>query len=202
MNQIKIAQRILLAGTLLSTLFLLNNLNIASAQTETEAEHAEGTPTVVRDSATVLLGGRTLPGNDFIHLYDTTPYIIMNGHVAAKLPCNEDSESPLKVLIGSAPNLAPADFELISQLSKPGEVCLYHVDLESLRGGNASDIITDIALQNPTGDEIEFGPTATVVIGVNEIMKGAHESHEGEEEAASGGSAAAAAAGTNTTHTE
>lgn len=201
MNQIKIAQRILLAGTLLSTLFLLNNLNIASAQSETEAEHAEGT-TVVRDSATVLLGGRTLPGNDFIHLYDTTPYIIMNGHVAAKLPCNGDSESPLKVLIGSAPNLVPAEFELISQLSNPGEVSLYHVDLESMRGGNASDIITDIALQNPTGDDIEFGPTATVVIGVNEIMKGSHESHEGEEEPASGGSAAATEAGSNTTNTE
>lgn len=202
MNQIKIAQRILLAGTLLSTLFLLNNLNIASAQSETEPEHAEGGATVVRDSATVLLGGRTLLGNDFIHLYDTTPYIIMNGHVAAKLPCNEDSESPLKVLIGSAPNLVPAEFELISQLSNPGEVCLYHVDLESMRGGNASDIITDIALQNPTGDDIEFGPTATVVIGVNEIMKGSQESHEGEEEAASGGSAAATEAGTNTTNTE
>ncbi|HEY7109591.1 MAG TPA: hypothetical protein VH415_09205 [Nitrososphaeraceae archaeon] len=202
MKQVKIAQRLLLAGTLLSTLFVLNGLNVASAQSETGAEHTEGTPTVVRDSATVLLGGRTLPGNDFIHLYDTTPYIIMNGHVAAKLPCNEDSESPLKVLIGSAPNLTAADFEVISQLSNPGEVCLYHVDLESMHGGNASDIITDIALQNPTEDAVEFGPTDTVVIGVNEIMKGAHEGHEGEEEAASGDSAAAAAAGTNTTETE
>jgi hypothetical protein len=200
MKQVKIAQRLLLAGTLLSTMFLLNSLNVASAQSETE--HTEGTPTVVRDSATVLLGGRTLPGNDFIHLYDTTPYIIMNGHVAAKLPCNEDSESPLKVLIGSAPNLTAADFEVISQLSNPGEVCLYHVDLESMHGGNASDIITDIALQNPTEDAVEFGPTDTVVIGVNEIMKGAHEGHEGGEEAASGGSAAAAASGTNTTETE
>jgi hypothetical protein len=193
MRQVKIAQGLFLAGTILSTLFLLNNLNIASAQTETEAEHAEGT-TVVRDSAVVLLGGRTLPANDFIHLYDTTPFVIMNGHVAAKLPCNEDSESPVKVLIGSAPDLAPADFELISQLSKPGEMCLYHVDLESMRGGNTSDILTDIAIQNPTDEDIEFSPTATVVIGVNEIMEGAHEGHEGEEEAAS-------AAGTNTTDT-
>jgi hypothetical protein len=197
MKQVKIAQRLLLAGTLMSTLFLLNNLNIASAQSETEAEHAEGT-TVVRDSATVLLGGRTLPGNDFIHLYDTTPYIIMNGHVAAKLPCNEDSESPLNVLIGSAPNLTAAEFETIGQLSNPGEVCLYHVDLESMRGGNASDIITDIALQNPTDEAIEFGPTATVVIGVNEIMKGAHEGHEGEEEATAGANTTDAAGGNAT----
>jgi hypothetical protein len=187
MGQTKLAQRLLLTGTILSTIFLLNNLSMANAQTETETEapHSEQA-NVVRDSAVVLLGGRTLPGNDFIHLYDTTPYIIMNGHIAAKLPCNEDSESPLNVLIGSAPNLTAADLELISQLSNPGEMCLYHVDLESMRGGNASDILTDIALQNPTDEAIEFGPTATVVIGVNEIMKGADEGHEGEEEATDG----------------
>jgi hypothetical protein len=185
MRQTKLAQRLLLTGTLLSTLFLLNNLDMANAQTESEAPHSEEA-NVVRDSAVVLLGGRTLPGNDFIHLYDTIPYIIMNGHIATKLPCNNDSESPLNVLVGSAPNLTAADFEVISQLSDPGEMCLYHVDLESMRGGNASDIITDIALQNPTEDPIEFGPTATVVIGVNEIMKGAHEGQEGEVEETEG----------------
>jgi hypothetical protein len=179
MKQTKLAQRLLLIGTVLSTLFLLNNLNLVNAQTDSGAPHSEGA-NVVRDSATVLLGGRTLPGNDYIHLYDTTPYIIMNGHVAAKLPCSDNSESPVKVLIGSAPNLTAADLELVGPLSNPGEVCLYHLDLESMRGGNASDIITDIAIQNPTEDALEFGPTDTVVIGVNEIMKGAHDGLEGE----------------------
>jgi len=106
----------------------------------------------------------------------------MNGHIAAKLPCDDNSESPVKVLIGSAPSLRAADFELVSQLSHPGVLCLYHVDLESLRGGNASDIITDIAIQNPTQDPIEFSDTATVVIGINEIMIGAHEEAEGHAE--------------------
>ena len=72
-------------------------------------------------------------------------------------------------------------FKLQSE-SHPGVLCLYHVDLESMRGGNASDIITDIAIQNLTQDPIEFSGTATVVIGVNEIMKGAHEGGEGEAE--------------------
>jgi hypothetical protein len=179
MKQTKLAQRLLLIGTVLSTLFLLNNLNLVNAQTDSGAPHSEE-ENVVRDSATVLLGGSTLPGNDYIHLYDTTPYIIMNGHVAAKLPCSDNSESPVKVLIGSAPNLTAADLELVGPLSNPGEVCLYHLDLESMRGGNASDIITDIAIQNPTEDAIEFGLTDTVVIGVNEIMKGAHDGLEGE----------------------
>ena len=125
----------------------MNSLSTAVAQTENatgelKLPHSEEA-NVVRDSAIALLGGGTLPGNDFIHLYDTTPYIIMNGHIAAKLPCNEDSESPLNlVLVGSAPNLTQTDFEVIGQLSNPGNMCLYHVDLESMRGGNASDIVT------------------------------------------------------------
>jgi hypothetical protein len=138
--------------------------------------HAQGDnkSTVVRDSQTILLQGKTLPAKDFIHLYDTTPYMIMVGHVAVKLPCDSKSESPYKVLIGQAPNLKPADFELIKELSKPGEACLYHVDLESHRG-QPDGIITDIALQNPTDQEVKFGSSDTVVIGVDEIAPGAEQ---------------------------
>lgn len=109
-----------------------------------------------------------------IHLYDTTPYMITVGHIAVKLPCDSKSETPYKILIGQAPNLKPADFELIKELSKPGEMCIYHVDLKS-QPGTANGTITDIAIQNPTDKEVKFGPTATVVIGVDEIMPGAEE---------------------------
>jgi hypothetical protein len=46
-------------------------------------------------------------------------------------------------------------------------MCIYHVDVKSDPSG--VNPITDIALQNPTDKEVKFGPTATVVIGVNEI---------------------------------
>lgn len=39
--------------------------------------------TVVRDSQTILLEGKTIPSKGFIHVYDATPYMIMSGHVAA-----------------------------------------------------------------------------------------------------------------------
>jgi hypothetical protein len=180
MKQKIFVQRLFIIATIMSTLLLVSHLNISNAQTEDEASPSEET-NVVRDSATILLEGKTLAANDFIHIYDTTPYIIMNGHVAAKLPCDDNSESSIKVLIGSAPNLTAADFELISELSTPGTACLYHVDLASHQGGNASNIITDIAVQNPSGDQVSFGPTTSVVVGINEIVKGAHEAHaEGE----------------------
>jgi hypothetical protein len=146
------------AAILSSTVLLTSVITFASAQEST----------IVRDSAVVLLDGKTLPANDFIHLYDSTPYMIMNGHIAAKLPCNVNSESPISVLIGQAPRLKAADLELVTELSKAGEVCLYHVDVES-QLGTENGTITDIAIQNPTNDAVEFGSTATLVIGVNEI---------------------------------
>jgi hypothetical protein len=128
--------------------------------------------TVVRDSAVILLEGKTIPANDYIHLYDTTPYMLKTGHIAAKLPCDASSTSPLNILIGQAPNLKPAALELIKPLSTPGKMCLYHVDVASQPGGEAG-IITDIAIQNPTSSAITFPSTSTVVIGVDEIEPGA-----------------------------
>ena len=85
--------------------------------------------------------------------------------IYAKLPCDANSVSPLKILIGQAPNLKPANLELVKPLSTPGKLCVYHVDIPS----NAGEIITDIAIQNPTTNEIKFPSTSTVVIGINEI---------------------------------
>ena len=154
-----------------------------SAAAEEEEEYNE-TTSVVRDSVTELLDGQIIPGGDFIHLYDTTPYHILNGHVALKAPCEDDSTTPIQILIGSAPNMTVAELENIAPLSTPGEQCLYHADL--IPGGNVT-IITDVALKNPTEEDIEFPPTSTVVIGINEITKGEHgHSDESEEEHAAG----------------
>ncbi len=121
--------------------------------------------TVTRDSQTVLLEGETLPEGSFIHLYDSTPYQIMNGHIAAKLPCNDANSTDVNVLIGQAPNLLPAELEFVAPLSTPGELCLYHVDVAS----DETTPITDIAIQNNSTEDIDFPATSTIVIGVNEI---------------------------------
>jgi hypothetical protein len=134
---------------------------IANAQGSTSGQQKN----VVRDSETILLEGKTIPSNDYIHLYDSTPYMITNGHIAAKLPCDANTTTPLKILTGQAPNLKPASLELVKPLSTPGKLCIYHVDTPSKSG----EVVTDIAIQNPTSNEIKFQPTSTVVIGVNEI---------------------------------
>jgi hypothetical protein len=155
--------------------------------TGTAAEHTEGEAggATVRDSTAVLLAGETIPGGSFIHLYDSTPDAIATGHVAAKIPCDDNSNATLTILTGSAPNLQPAELELLPELSTPGGLCLYHADLVSEQGGNMT---TDIAIQNPGEDDVELPATSTVVIGVNNVLPGAAEEHESEEVAIAGNS--------------
>ena len=161
-------------------------------QTQTAEEQEYSETSAVRDSVTVLLQDMIIPATDFIHLYDSTPYNIMNGHIALKAPCEDDSTTPIQVLIGSAPNMTAATLENLPTLSTPGEQCLYHVDL--IPGGNVTTL-TDIALSNTAEEDIEFPPSSTVVIGINEVTKGEHggEHSESTEEQAATNTAAAEA---------
>ena len=150
---------VFVTGALMLTASNSNTYNIANAQGGQQQKN------VVRDSQAILLEDKTIPANDYIHLYDSTPYMIINGHIAAKLPCDTNNTSPLKILIGQAPNLTPAELEFVKPLSTPGKMCIYHVDIPS----KAGEVVTDIAIQNPTTTEIKLPSTSSVVIGVNEI---------------------------------
>lgn len=164
-------------AVVLSATFMASSANpgidggnyLVFAQSIGESAHSNATEssqaTTVRDSVALPLQDLTIPASGFIHLYDTTPYAINNGHVAANVPCGEDSAPALNVLIGQAPNLTAADLEFIGELSSPGELCLYHVDLESI----ANQTITDVALQNAGTEDVELPPGSSIVIGVNSI---------------------------------
>ena len=187
------------AASLTPALAQTTNATMTQEEEHTSNETATEGTTIVRDSTFVLLAGETIPGNNsFIHLYDSSPYHINNGHVAAKIPCSDNSTALLNILVGVAPNFAPAPLELLPELSTPGELCLYHVDLPpapepanatTTNSANATttSMITDIAIQNP-GDDVTLPDTSTVVIGINEIGKGAAHGHEeGQEPAPAAG---------------
>jgi hypothetical protein len=161
---------ITILAAVITSLIFMNTGNLTPATAQGGENQTGGT--VVRDSITLLLADQTIPAMSYIHLYDSSPYKIVNGHVAAKIPCDDDSKSTLNILTGSAPNFQPAELELIDgNLSTPGELCLYHVDLPQ----ENVTTTTDIAIQNPTDSSIDFPETSTVVVGVNEIMPGAEE---------------------------
>ena len=166
------------------------------AATTEEPEHASNETateetTTVRDSVFALLADHTIPASGFIHLYDTTPYSVKNGHVAAKIPCDDESAPLLDILVGVAPDLTPAPLELNANLSTAGELCLYHTDLPAPDQANTTTtsanatttnatMITDIAISNPGDEDVTLPSTSTVVIGINEIAKAEH-SHEEEQ---------------------
>ena len=124
---------------------------------------------ITRDSVTLLLEGKTIPGKGFIHLYDTAPYMIHNGHVALHVPCDTSSKLVVNLLAGQVNGTFTAIQPFnIKELSQPGQMCLSHVNINS---DMAKKIyITDIAIQNPSNQTIIFPPTSTVIVGVNGIM--------------------------------
>jgi hypothetical protein len=150
-----------------------NTTTTNNATTTTDAASAGSTggeggkETVTRDSVTLLLDGISLPTGDFIELYDSTPYKIVNGHFVAKVPCTTKSQSDVDLLTGQAPNFKSSNAELVSELSTPGKLCVYHVDL--LSGSN--NTITDVAIKNNSTKDITFPPTSSVSVGVNSIAE-------------------------------
>jgi hypothetical protein len=188
-HSLMLNKRFFVSGTLIaviiSIVFMLNRVvDIAVAQettnTTTNTTTMEEEPsniaeesskqqlgTIVRDSSTILLSNETIPAAGFIQLYDSAPYAIVNGHIAAKIPCDDNSNSTLTVLTGSIPELQPAELKLVQNLSTPGKLCMYHIDLPP-EGGF---IITDIVIKNPGVDDIKLPATSTVVIGINKILR-------------------------------
>ena len=170
-----------LAAVVASIAFMAGNssgIKTASAQgmnmNMTGTQGGGGTSnktTVTRDTVTLLLEGKSIPSKGFLHLYDSTPYMIMNGHIALHVPCDSNSKPAVDVLIGQAPNVKPIEPELVKELSQPGNMCIYHVDVGS---DPAKKVIqTDVAIQNPSTQTITFPATSGITIGVNEIMPGA-----------------------------
>src|SRR5206468_12807769 len=80
-----------------------------SSSSKTPAPSTSQSTVVLPPQAVIELEGKTIPANDLIPLYDTTPYMIKSGHIVAKLPCDASSTSPLKILVGQVPNLKPAN---------------------------------------------------------------------------------------------
>jgi len=125
--------------------------------------------TIVRDSVTLLLEGKTIPAKGFIHVYDSAPYMIHDGHVALHVPCDTSSKLVVNLLVGEVNGTLTAIQPVtITSLSQPGQMCLSHVNINSDMAKKF--YVTDIAIQNPSNQTIIFPPASTVIVGINGIM--------------------------------
>jgi hypothetical protein len=174
--------------------------NSTATSVSSNESKTNSTAMFMRNYDTVLLARQIIPPKDFIPLFDDPPYSVIEGQVSAKLPCDSNSTSPLKIFIakisvGQTPVLKPVQLQLVSKLSKPGYMCVYHVNLPYItstnttganygaKGNNTNTAISaaknnltiaDIALLNPTDHVIMLPDTSSIAIGFNEIMPSAH----------------------------
>src|SRR5215208_4693686 len=158
----------LIAALILST----NNVNIAFSQHEAQT-------TDIYDSQTILLDGKVIPAKNFIHLYTSAPSNIASAHMQAHIPCDSNGVSPLEVLGGMMimPDLPPLNMTL-DPMSTPGMICMYHLDITQQNGSQ----ITDIALLNPTEQDIMLPNMTSAVIHVSGIATSQAGEGGGEEE--------------------
>ena len=141
-----------------SVLDEVRNTNPSASHGETDS-YAEG--------QNLILSHQIIPAKDFIHLYSTYPFAIAEGSVIAKLPCNSDSSTPLRIMIGQIPRLQPANLSIERDLSKPGYMCLYNSRiLQNSTSDRNMSAITDIVLFNTSEERTVLPNTSTFVVGV------------------------------------
>ncbi len=118
----------------------------------------------------IILSHQIIPAKDFIHLYETYPFAIAEGSVSAKLPCDSDTSTHLRLLVGQIPKLQPANLSIEKDLSRPGYMCLYNFDIQQNSTRNSyTPVITDIVLFNTSDERTVLPNTSTFVIGVTKI---------------------------------
>jgi hypothetical protein len=140
--------------------------------------------------AIILLSHQIIPPKDFMPVYDSMPYQIMDGQLFAKLPCDTNSKPPLQILVGRLLELKPAQLKSIAGLSHPGYMCMYQSNLTSnnndtvVPATNSTNkepradntrakgnfTITYIELFNPSVYRVVLPNTASISISANQIM--------------------------------
>ena len=132
---------------------------------DSNLEEGDGKSFTVSDSETILLADTSLPSGSYLHLYDSAPFKLMNSHISAKIPCNDEYATDIVFMFGPDVNIPISELDLIPELSVAGELCLYEGTLAT----NGTNNITDIAIFNNSPDDIDFPDTSSIVIKVNEL---------------------------------
>lgn len=118
---------------------------------------------ISQSGVTILLNGLTLHNNEFIPLYDSTPYA-GKGHIELSVPCDESNPGAaiIQVLVGRAPDLTPMALGYVQKISSPPDMCIYHTQF------GFGDPVTDVVLKNVSGKNVTFGGPHAAVISVHE----------------------------------
>jgi hypothetical protein len=179
-------------GSFLNPKVLLSSAidQIRNSTGSVRSESSRNNTPVVWDYDTVLLSGQIIPPNDFIPIFDTLPDD-MDGHVSTKLPCSANFTTPFKIYVtkisvGQTPQVKSVPLQIVSQLSKPGYMCVYHADIPyttmSIKDtrvnhtqasiSQAEDNLTNTSIElfNPTTSQITLPDTSSADIGMRQTI--------------------------------
>ena len=149
---------------------------------------------------TQFLAWQIIPPRDFILLFNIPSAGISNGQISAKLPCNVNYTSPLKLFIvetnsGLKIQTRLIDLQVIAGLSRPAYTCAYiatvpnttnimihRVINNSIQSTNNSinsgldpdQMINSVGLLNPTNYQQVLPPTSSISLGFNDTYSYSH----------------------------
>ena len=109
-------------------------------------------------SLTVPPHGVNLSKNQFILLYDSTPYAT-KGHIALNMPCDVTSPNvpEFEVLVGRAPDLATLPVGYIPQISSP-------LDMYGFHGFLSNSLIPSLSLVGTFGSSNNCGKNCVLYL--------------------------------------
>lgn len=123
-------------------------------------------------SNTIMLQDQIIPEKDYLYLYSTYPFSIVNGSIHAKLPCDANMNSTVTIYIGRIPDLRTVDLRVMMALSKAGYMCLYEALVseinESQNDGRVKSI-TDIFIYNSGDRKVVLPDTSSITIEINKL---------------------------------
>ncbi len=173
------------------SLSLLLVSGFAAQMALANGEH-EPVDATFQTTGTIVLK-QSLRAGDFMLLKDVTPLQVVGGHVALKVPCDRNEETPLRVLVGSAGEsgsaLVSVELEIIEDLSTPRRDCVYHADLDvehlknELLAETGREVnITDIVLANSDENRrVRFGSDNGNTVTVNLLTAAGEDDHHDDE---------------------
>jgi hypothetical protein len=122
-------------------------------------------------SLLVLPYPMSIQSKDYVPLYSSMPMKISNGTILAKLPCDGNNK-PVLYIVGSSAdnNVFPINLNLITNMSKPGSMCMYNsIVPDNLSNLLYSHTLINIYLYNSLDIPVEVPTTTSVFIGIHKL---------------------------------
>jgi len=115
---------------------------------------------IMWNSESIFLEDKHLPESSIMTIVNTSPFQIIEAQITSRLPCDENNNSIVDILIGNPPNYNETILDYLGQYSEVSNLCIY----KSIISDSANKI-SEIAISNNGTEEIEFPPTSTIMIG-------------------------------------